>query len=182
MLAAKQVADLITALRASLFLILPWLGLAQGQGGLPLAVWLMIANWTADSVDGSIARRSRIYYRTWIGDHDLEIDMAVSIGLLGYMVVADLLGWPLAALYVLLWALVFWRTGAHRSLGMLSQAPVYAWFILVSIREAPASGWWTVFWILAAVVITWPKFPKEIVPGFLSGMRKVHHPDQRPSH
>ncbi len=45
----------------------------------------MIANWTGDLLDGRIARRSRMVDHTWIGDHDLEVDMAVSTGLLVYM-------------------------------------------------------------------------------------------------
>ena len=91
LIVAKQVADFITTLRALLVVILPWLGLTQGKAGLPLAVWLMIADWTADSVDGSIARRSHPYHHTWIGDHDLEVDMLVSLGLLGYLVAGNFL-------------------------------------------------------------------------------------------
>jgi hypothetical protein len=26
-------------------------------------------------------------------------------------------------------------------------------------------------WVIAAVVVTWPRFPQEVIPGFLGGMR-----------
>ena len=83
MIVAKQVADVITSLRALIAVFLIWLGEVQGAAGLPTAVWAMVADWLGDAIDGPIARRSRIKYSTWIGDHDLEVDMTVSVGLLG---------------------------------------------------------------------------------------------------
>lgn len=171
MLVAKQLADLITLSRMVLAFGLLWLGMAQGEASLPLAVWLMIANWSGDCLDGPLARRSRVYYHTWIGDHDLETDIMVSLGLLAYLIVTGFVELWLAAVYLGLWAAIFARWGVPKSLGMLIQAPVYAWFIIVAIRDAPSAGWWIIIWIAAAIVITWPKFPTEIVPGFLDGMR-----------
>src|SRR3989304_1760435 len=88
MLVAKQVADLITFARGMLAFYLAWLGATLSEHGLPIAVWAMIINWTGDSVDGALARHSRRQYHTWIGDHDLQIDMLVSFGLLIYMLLA----------------------------------------------------------------------------------------------
>lgn len=173
MLLAKQVADIITWGRASMALILAWLGLVQGADVLPLAVWIMLADWMGDILDGPIARRSRVRYTSWIGDHDLIVDMLVAGGLLVYLVGAHFIDLRLAAIYVLVWALVFWRWGIPRSLGMLAQAPIYGWFLWVAVNDAPHTGWWLVLWIVAAVVLTWPKFPKEVVPGFLAGVRAL---------
>ncbi len=173
MLVAKQLADLITLSRMLLAFGLGWLGVTHGPASLPLAAWLMIANWTGDCLDGPIARRSKVYYHTWIGDHDLETDIIVSLGLLAYLVAARYVDLWLAVAYLLIWAAIFWRWGIPKSLGMLIQAPIYGWFILVAVRDAPTAGGWIVIWITAAIVITWPKFPKEIVPGFLAGMKQV---------
>jgi len=173
MLVAKQFADLITLMRIAIAFILPWLGRAYGAAGLPVAVWLMVADWTGDFLDGAIARRSRVHYHTWVGDHDLEVDMAVAGGLLAYLVLAGLVDVRLAGLYLVLCALAFWRWGVPKALGMLAQAPIYAWFIRVALRDAPATGPWLIAWILAAIVVTWPRFPREVVPGFLAGMRRV---------
>ena len=173
MIVAKQVADMITLARALLVLCLVWLGLAQGPRGLALAAWLMIADWAGDLVDGRIARRSRIRYRTWIGDHDLEVDMAVSIGLLFFLLRAGFVNIWVAWGYVLLSGVYFWRQGRiPHSTGMLFQAPIYGWFIWVALRDAPQAGWAIVIYIGALIALTWPYFPKVVVPGFLHGLRK----------
>jgi phosphatidylglycerophosphate synthase len=169
MIVAKQVADLITLSRALLLFVFAWLGLTQGAEALPLAGMLLVYSWISDLLDGSIARRSRVYYHTWIGDHDLEVDMAVSIGVLIYLLASGFVGLPLGIVYVLIWLLIFWRWGLQRSPGMLFQAPIYAALIWFSLRDAFYYGIIQVFWILAVVVVTWPRFPKEVVPGFLAG-------------
>lgn len=173
MLVGKQVADLITTSRALLAFWLPWLGINKGESSLTVVVWFLILNWTGDALDGTLARRSSKQYHTWIGDHDLEVDILVSFGLLLYMLSAGFVDLPLLGLYILVFALIFWRWGFHRSLGMLVQAPIYIWFIWVALQNAPAAGVWLIIWILAAMIITWPRFPNEVVPGFLTGMKEV---------
>jgi hypothetical protein len=181
MLVAKQVADLITWARALLTAWLPWLGITQGAKSLPLVVIFMIINWTADSIDGALARRSRIQYRTWIGDHDLQVDMLVSLGVLGYLSAASLIFWQVGTIYVLLWLVVFWRFGLPHVLGVLFQAPIYGWFGVLAIREVPQAGLWVVVWILAATIVTWPKFPKVIVPEFLRDVRNFINREEQSS-
>jgi phosphatidylglycerophosphate synthase len=179
MIVAKQVADVLTLLRVILALFLAWLGFTQGDIAVPLAAWLLVASWTSDSLDGPLARRSRVRYHTWIGDHDLEIDMMVAGGLLIFMTAAGFVDPIVAALYLLFWSLYFIRSGVPRSVGMLFQAPIYGWFIWTTLNQAPPSGWILVGWILTMLVITWPKFPREIVPGFLSGMGDALVRDER---
>ncbi|MEW6568422.1 MAG: hypothetical protein AB1449_09720 [Chloroflexota bacterium] len=173
MLAAKQVADLITISRALLTPLMLWLGVTQGPAALPLICWLMFYDWLGDSLDGPIARRSRVYYHTWVGDHDLEVDIVASFGLLLYLLAAGFVDLRLAGVYLVLWALVLWRWGVPRVLGLLIQAPIYGWFLWVALRQAPAAGLWDVGLILGLMVVTWPRFPREIVPGFLQGLRDV---------
>jgi cardiolipin synthase len=173
MLVAKQVADFFTFIRVLLSPTLIFLGILEGSDGLPLAIGAMIASWTSDALDGPIARRSRVKYHTWLGDHDLEVDMAVSIGLMFYLLLSGFVDLQIVGVYALLWILIFWRWGNMRSLGMLFQAPIYGYFIYISMRLAPAVGSWMIGWIVAVTIITWPRFPREVVPGFLSGMRAV---------
>ncbi len=181
MLVSKQVADLITWARALLVVWLPWLGISQGAKSLPLVIILMIVNWTADSIDGVLARRSRIQYRTWIGDHDLQVDMLVSVGMLGYLSAASLILWQVGTIYILLWLVVFWRFGMLHVLGVLFQAPIYGWFGVLVIREVPQSGLWIVAWILAAIIVTWPKLPRVIVPEFLRDLRNFINREEKAS-
>lgn len=173
MLVMKQIADLLTMTRAILALLVAWLGLSHGPDVLMLVTWLVILAWTSDVLDGSLARRSRVQYHTWVGDHDLEVDVFFSAGVLFYLVAAGYVDLGLAVAYLLICGVVFWHWGLHRALGMLVQFPVYAWFIWVAIRDAPKGGLFLVAWILGALIISWPRFPREVVPGFLVGMREA---------
>jgi phosphatidylglycerophosphate synthase len=177
---AKQVADFITFCRSLLIIVFPWLALTQGERSLPWAAVLLAADWTGDSIDGTLARRSRVQYRTWIGEHDLEIDIAVSLGLLLYLLVSSYLRPLVGILYLLFWLLFFLRNGIPRSLGMLFQAPIYAWFIYVALVNYPTAGLGLVAWIVAALIVTWPKFLQEVVPGFLGGMSQFLSQDKFP--
>ena len=180
MLVAKQVADLITFGRGLLAFFLAGLGLlGAGRAALPLVAWLMLVDWCGDLVDGPIARRSRVYYHTWIGDHDLQIDMLVSTGLLVYLLGAGYVTWWVGVLYLLGWALFFLKQGVQPAPGMLFQAPTYFWFIWTAVRDARGMGILIILLIITLVIITWPKFPQVVVPGFLEGMRKATRPLQR---
>jgi phosphatidylglycerophosphate synthase len=172
MLNAKQIADFVTLFRGLLGFGLVWLGLTEGAEGLQTAVFIMIAAWTGDALDGKIARRSENSYQSWIGDHDLEIDMAVSCGLLVYLITSGFVNIWLASLYVLLWTFILWRWSNLRVLGMLSQAPVYGYFIVIALMVLPNVGLWILIWVVTAIIITWPQFPKTIVPEFINGMRE----------
>lgn len=173
MLVAKQVADLITSARGLVAFCLVWLGIVRGADGLSLAAWMMLSDWLGDMLDGRIARRSRIQYRTWIGDHDLEVDMTVSLGLLVYLMLAGFVPQWLGGAYILVCGLYFWgQRGISHSLGMLFQAPIYGWFIWVALCETPPVGWAIVIFLACVIVVTWPYFPKVMVPGFLAGLRR----------
>jgi len=173
MLVAKQFADLLTLTRTLIALILVCLGIMQGGDGLPTAALLLLVSWTTDALDGPIARRSRLSYHTWLGDHDLEVDMAVAAGLLVYMLLSGFVNPVVGTVFALGWALFFWHWGVLRSPGMLFQAPVYAWFIWLALCGSPLYGALLVGWILAAILFTWPRFLDEVVPGFLAGMRAI---------
>jgi hypothetical protein len=139
----------------------------------------MIADWCGDLVDGPIARRSQVYYHTWIGDHDLQIDMTVSVGLLIYLLGAGYVSWWLGLIYLLVWVLFFLRFGVTPAPGMLFQAPIYFWFIWTAVRDATGLGVLIIVLILAALILTWPRFPQVMVPDFLEGMRKAFQPLQK---
>jgi phosphatidylglycerophosphate synthase len=173
MIVAKQVADFLTFARLLLAFFLVWLGVVSGAGGLEAAALALICSWTTDALDGPIARRSRVQYNTWLGDHDLEVDMAVACGLLFYLVLSGLVSTLLAAAYALVAGLAFWHWGLLRSPGMLFQAPIYGGFIYLALARAPLYGTLLIAWIVLAVAITWPRFPDEVVPGFLHGMRAL---------
>jgi cardiolipin synthase len=169
---AKSLADLLTASRVLLALIFAWLGFAGARDALVLASFLLLASWISDLLDGPLARQSSAS-PTWIGDHDLEVDFVVSLGVLMYLVGAGFLEPAYAAVYILLWGLIFRRWGWQRDPAMLFQAPIYLWFIVVAMRHAPQAGWWLIGYVAVLVVVTWPRFQREVVPSFLAGMSRA---------
>ena len=180
MLDAKMVADLMTATRGLLGLVMIWLGMTQGEKALPAVVLLMLLDWTGDFVDGTIAHRSRNPRHTWIGDSDLYVDLFVSLCLVVYLLTAGYVGLGFVGLYLSAWALVLWYFGLDRNLLMLLQTPIYLYFIVTTLRVLPNAGTWLVLWVLAAVVINWRRFTREIVPTFIDGMRSMWGGNGRP--
>ncbi len=173
---ARQFADLLSASRALIALSLIVLARFAAAQLLALAALLLLASWITDTLDGPLARRAHDQ-GSWIGKHDLELDALVSLGVLAYLVGAQFLAPSYALIYLALWTVATIRWGWKRDPAMLFQAPIYLWFILVAVREAPEIGRWLVIYPLAAVVVTWPRFPRQIVPDFLAGMGKLmKHP------
>lgn len=160
--------------------LLIWLGLARGPESLPIVVVIVFYNWTADSIDGPLARKIPSFHETWIGQRDLEIDMTFSTGLLVYLTATGFVSLSATIFYLLLWIVIFWWRGIVHTLGVLYQAPIYLWFIIIAFQNAPQYAWWLIAWVILALAITWPKFPKIIVPVFLSGVRNLFGKDQKP--
>jgi phosphatidylserine synthase len=152
------------------------LGLFLKAQALPWVALLAIAAWTTDSLDGPIARRSRVTANTWIGDHDLLVDVVVATSVLIYMLAAGFVSLYLGLAFSVLWALLFSRYGLTLSFGALFQVLIYVCFITLSFREAPAAGFLILAWLLVAVVVKWPRFRRELVPAFLAGFRESRRP------
>lgn len=169
----KIIADMITFSRLLLSICLIWFGIEFGDQALPWVVWIMIISWTGDSLDGTLARHSGTKKKTWVGVHDLQFDMTIAGALLLYLALAGLVPLPNIVFYLLVWAVVFWRFGFNSTLGKLFQAPIYGWLIVVSIRETPSSGLWILVWLVVAIVLTWPRFPDQIIPEFVDGMAEM---------
>jgi len=170
---SKQVADIITWARSLLLVVYGWFALERGAKSLPIVVFLTIANWTLDSIDGPLARRSRVQYKTWIGDRDLEVDMAITVGLLIYLTASGFLAWQIAAAYVIAFMGILWITDFHSEMGKLFQGPIYLVFIIATLRELPQAVWWIFAWMVIAGIVTWPKLPRVIIPTFINGFREV---------
>ena len=173
MILAKQVADIITLARALLSIILIILGVSLKKETLALVVWIMLIDWFGDFIDGKLARLSRVSYHTWIGDHDLEVDMIVALGLLIYMLSSGYIHPIMVISYLIIWGIIFLKYGIQPSLGMLFQAPIYGVFIWISLCNVPETSRFILLWIVLVIVFTWPDFPKKVIPNFLNGIRGV---------
>lgn len=167
---AKFFADLITVVRGSLGLVMVWLGVTQHEKALPIVIPMMILCWSGDFVDGMLARHSRHPRVTFIGSHDVQIDVFVSICLGLFMLFAGYVNTMLAGGYLIFWALIFWRFGLERNLLMLAQSPIYLYFILLSLREDTARAYLMVAWVALATALLWRRFSQEVVPDFIKAM------------
>ena len=99
--------------------------------------------------------------------------MAVAVGVFCFLAAAGLLPAWLIVAYPLIWALIFWGFGIFSSLGKLFQAPIYGYLIVLALIHNPITGGAMIAWILGAVIVTWPRFPQEVIPSFLDGMGEV---------
>ena len=172
MIGTKTVADILTATRFFLGLYLVWLGFHGGPEVLVAATLILIAAWASDVLDGPLARRDPRGIQTWIGDHDLEADMTVALGIWIYLALAGFISIWLAGGYALIAAIALWYFGSIQLAGAV-QAVSYGAMIWTVWRMAPTYGLLLVVWIGFVVVVTWPRFPQRVLPEFLAGMREL---------
>jgi len=168
----KYLADLLTGTRALLAFWLVWLGLNGGAERLAAASVALIAAWTTDILDGPLARRAPQTTQTWLGDHDLEVDVLVSLGVWSYLTLSGFIAPPLAVAYVLLCVALLWfARSAHVAWGV--QALPYGTLLWTALQEARFYGLAMSAWVVGAVVATWPRFPNQTVPEFVKGIRDL---------
>ncbi len=172
MVGIKTVADALTGLRFVLGLYLIWLGWQKGSEAIVPATLTLLVAWATDVLDGPLARRDPRRIQTWIGDHDLEADVVVALGVWVYLALAGFLSPLLAVAYVIAAGAALWRFGsAHLAWGV--QALPYGAMIWTAWRTVPVYGFLLVAWVVLVVVTTWPRFPRQTLPGFLKGMRDL---------
>ena len=170
MVGAKTLADTLTGVRLLLAFFLVWLGWQKGSEAIGSAALILLVAWVTDVLDGPLARRDPRGIRTWIGDRDLEADMAVALGVWIYLVLAGFLSPWLAGLYLVVTAVALWRLGTAQ-LAWGVQALPYGAMIWTAWRTVPACGLLLVTYLGLVIVATWPRFPRETVPEFLNGVR-----------
>jgi cardiolipin synthase len=171
---AKTLADTLTAIRLLIAIWIAWLGITGGQNALRMATIALILAWATDALDGPLARRDPSQRETWIGNHDLHVDMVVACGVLVYLTAAGFVPLPVSLGYLLLSGILLWFfRSVHLAWGL--QVPSYGKMLLVALQEAPLYGVLAVGWIGLTVVATWPRFPRETAPQFWGGMRELWH-------
>lgn len=172
MISPKTLADILTASRFCLAWVLLWLGISRGAEALPTAAIILVIAWITDVLDGPFARKDLSMRRTWIGDHDLETDISVSLGVLTYLVLGGYVAAWLAVGYVIICIFLLWR---FRSLELawVVQAPPYAAMLFFALFYAPIYGFMMVAYLAAVLIATWPRFTQVTLPQFFSGMKNL---------
>ena len=172
MVGIKTLADTLTGARFLLGLYLLWLGVQGGSETVTAASLTLLVAWATDVLDGPLARYDPRGIHTWIGDHDLEVDLTVALCVWVYLTLVGFLSYGLAVAYVLVVAAVLYHFGStHLAWGV--QALPYGVMIWTALRTAPTYGLMLVTWIGLVLIVTWPRFPRRILPEFLGGMRNL---------
>jgi phosphatidylglycerophosphate synthase len=172
MLQAKTLADTLTGGRFLLAFYLLWLGLQNDPAAIAPATLALLLAWISDVLDGPLARRDLYRRHTWIGDHDLAADLAVALGTWLYLALAGFVPFVPAVAYAAAASAAVWHFGSV-PLAWGVQALPYAAMIWTALRLVPPHGWLLVTWIAVVLLATWPRFPRQILPDFLNGMRAL---------
>ncbi len=157
----KVIADALTVTRffiSFLILICAHLG---NKDLLGLVIFLVLAGWTTDVIDGNFARSDTSGRKSWIGDHEFLADLGIMYATLIYIISAGFLPTLplfLYCLYVAMVALV-WMNKAYV---MAVSAPVSAAPIIVAFVHKPVWGWLFLAWIAVTLGLNWDRFKEEV--------------------
>lgn len=135
----KPLADALTAMRAVLGLCIAGLGLGQRKAALPTVVVAVVVSWLSDLVDGPLARHDREARTTWVGAHDAEADLAVSLGIAAYLALSGYVAaWLAAGLVAVI--LLSWTLHSHQLAWPFYALP-YVILLGLALKEVPVFGW-----------------------------------------
>jgi len=168
----KPWADLLTVSRTLLGVYLAGLGVKRGTEALPTAVLIVIISWLTDVLDGPFARHDPDHRSTWVGEHDAEADLTVSLGVVAYLVLSGYLAGWLGAVLVLT-ILGLWVLHSHQ-LAWPAYALPYAILILLAFQDVPLFGWLAVGYLLATLVVCRSRFWQQYLPEFFQALDSLH--------
>lgn len=189
----KKVADTLTAMRFVMGAVIAYIGVTRPDtAGLKLAVWLTLAAWTTDWLDGPIARRSRFVQQTWLGYHDLEADLCITLAM-GVTLASWRMYVPVVLAIGLLAAWLLWRyfyagaRGAEARPGVWSdhsedtEDSAFLQLMMAVIDGGFLYLIWTsardlfvpvLIWVAASAILN-PRRSWERVRGFLTASKKA---------
>ena len=174
MLVSKQIADFLTLSRSILSFLFVWFGKDNDPQTLPYVIFLLLICWISDSLDGPLARRSRIQYQNIIGENDIFADLMVATGTTIYLMMTSYLNWYIGASFIIIFFYLFMRFGYKGSLGMLYQPIIYLYFIWVAVLYAPDLAIWLLIYIVLITVFSWKRLLNEQIPRFLKGFKELN--------
>jgi len=166
-------ADLLTASRLFLAVVILRLGFTAGAGALDTVTFCILLGWTTDTLDGHVARRDRSGRQTWLSRSDLTVDVVFVVSGLLYLTVAGFVPWAFSLVYFSTGSLllIFFRT---RSLVIALEAPLAVLPAIVAFVERPFLGWAYVGWASTAFLLDRRRFFVRLRL-FGDGWRQVRH-------
>ena len=148
----RILADALTASRLVIAAGIVGIGIPWGRGALNMVQIATLLGWTADTVDGHLARRAPEGQRTWISDHDRTVDAFMVLAGFLYMTAVGFVSWWFCLLYLAVSAGLIYRFRST-ALTTLLEAPLVIQMPVVALREVPTLGWAWVAWGLGALIL-----------------------------
>ena len=167
----KYIADLLTLARFVLGLVLAILGIANAAPeGLQLAVMLVLLGWLTDLLDGRLARRDLDARETWLGRHEAEADLSISMGVGVFLVFSGYIPIWLGVLILVVLPAV-WLLHSYQ-LDWPMYALPYVFLLIAAFEGAPLNAGLMVGYLVFTLVIQFSRFSGEHLPEFFQSFRK----------
>lgn len=148
----RILADALTASRLVIAAGIVGIGIPWGRGAFGMVQIATLLGWTADTVDGHLARRAPEGRRTWISDHDRTVDAFMVVAGFLYMTAIGFVSWWFCLLYLAVSAGLIYHFRSS-ALTTLLETPLVLQMPLVALRDVPILGWAWVAWGLLALIL-----------------------------
>ena len=167
----KKIADLLTLARGLLGIVIAVLGLAGGKDALPLVVVLLVLAWLTDLVDGVFARRDPDPRPSRLSGHDAKADMAVGLGVMGYLMFSGYVAIWLGTLIII--AALAVRIFHSRGLAFPFYAVSFVFLGVVIWQQQPQLFLIIGAYLLIISVLRWQRLRDEYLPEFFAAVSSL---------
>lgn len=175
-------ADFLTLIRLPLGLVVIYAGASSGPAALPQVVWISLAVWTADTVDGHL-KRAASADPGWVGRHDITFDVFYSTCLAVFLTLAG---------YASAWIFSIW-VGALGLLGfkarsrsgvIVAEGLAILMLFIQAIQRALSLGGTMLAWGAVTLALDRKRFAyrfNQFVHGFRGRLQQDPSPAAEPS-
>lgn len=167
----KLIADLLTIARALLGIVIALLGIIGGKDALPLVVVILVLAWLTDLLDGVFARRDPDPAPSRLSGHDAKADMAVGLGVMGYLMFAGYVAMWLGALIIL--AAIAVRIFHSRGLAFPFYAISFVFLSVAIWQQQPNLFVIIGAYLLLIAVLRWRRLRDEYLPEFFAAVSSL---------
>lgn len=165
----KTLADALTFTRVIVTLLVLSSGFLWGGAAFRLVTIASLLGWTTDILDGIFARRATHKRKTWIGENDFNLDVALFVAIFVYLTLIGLVPTRFAIAYLVVGTICGFIFRS-RSVIQIFEAPVIALSLYAVFREEPFLWRVVLLWILGAMTLCRERF-LEVVGDFFQGLR-----------
>lgn len=164
----RFLADTLTVFRFFIAGFIVLLSFFLGKEDLPIIVYLTLAGWASDSLDGPLARSDRESESSWIGSKDHYVDLIFATSLLFFMWNVDFVATHTAILYISI--IAFYFLFGAKFLFQFYMALVYGSLLFLALIYKRNLGAALLLYGILNMILDWKRFKKEsrdFIGGFI---------------